>query len=332
MFKWFERKSEAKPEPRPENPSAEEGKPAESAFSTLKAAVALTGRSILDKIGKAFGDEGITDESIDDLEETLIRADVGPDTAAAITDGLRAEKGRLQSSEHLTARLKREFLEILAPYAQGNQLIYRPGVLNVYLIVGVNGAGKTTLIGKLAHRFIQEGRRVVIGAGDTFRAAAEEQLETWAQRAGAEFVGAIGSKDPAAVIFEALKRAREQNADVALLDTAGRLQNKANLMEELKKIRRIIDQALPPDGVLESLLVLDATTGQNGLMQASVFKEAIGLSGVALTKLDSSSKGGIVLTIAREHRLPVKLVGVGEKIDDLKDFDAAAFVDALFRR
>lgn len=328
MFKWFERKSEPKPETKTDVKESS----SESALSALKSAVALTGRSILDKIGKAFGEEGITNDDIDDLEETLIRADVGPDTAAVIMDGLRAEKDRLRSPEQLADRLRQEFLAVLAPYAQANQLIYRPGVLNVYLIVGVNGAGKTTLIGKLAHRFIQDGCRVVIGAGDTFRAAAEEQLETWAQRSGAEFVGAIGSKDPAAVIFEALKRAREQKADVVLLDTAGRLQNKANLMEELKKIRRIIDQSLPSEGVLESLLVLDATTGQNGLAQAGVFKEAIGLSGVALTKLDSSAKGGIVLTIAREHRLPVKLVGVGEKIDDLKDFDAAAFVNALFKR
>ncbi len=335
MFKWLERKSEVKPEkPLSENLSEKTTeKPVEgSAFSALKNAVSLTGRTLLERITKAFDDESDIDERIDYLEETLIRADIGPATAATIADTLRARKGQVGSPEQLVDMLKQEFKEILAPYTQANQLSYRPGVMNVYLITGVNGAGKTTLIGKLAHRFIQQGRRVVIGAGDTFRAAAEEQLETWAKRAGAEFVAPAGTKDPAAVVFEALKQARDNNADVVLLDTAGRLQNKRNLMEELQKIRRVIEQGMPADGMLESLLVLDATTGQNGLSQASVFKEAIGLSGVALTKLDGSAKGGIVLTIAREYQLPVKLVGVGEGINDLKDFDANAFIDGLFIR
>ena len=202
--------------------------------------------------------------------------------------------------------------------------------MNIYLVVGVNGSGKTTVIGKLANRFIRQGRTVVIGAGDTFRAAAQEQLEVWANRAGAVFVGAGNVTDPSAVIFDTLKRAKESHADVVLLDTAGRLQNKRNLMEELRKIRKVIDQARPEGSLLESLLVLDATTGQNALKQAAVFHEAVDLSGVILTKLDGSAKGGVILGIAREYRLPVKMVGVGEGIEDLRDFHAQAFVEALF--
>jgi len=172
---------------------------------------------------------------------------------------------------------------------------------------------------------------VVIGAGDTFRAAAEEQLEVWAQRSGADFVGMLPSRrDPAAVIFDALKQAKAVQADVLLLDTAGRLQNKANLMAELQKIRRVIDQEIPTDAILQSFLVLDATTGQNALSQASIFKEAVGLNGVVLTKLDGSAKGGIVLTIAKEHQLPVKLVGTGEGIEDLRDFNTTDFIEGLF--
>ena len=228
--------------------------------------------------------------------------------------------------------LNREFEAILTPYEQANQLKFDPKVMNIYLVVGVNGAGKTTFIGKLANRFIKQGKTVVIGAGDTFRAAAEEQLEVWANRAGATFIGAGNTKDPAAVMFESLKQAKAIGADVVLLDTAGRLQNKFNLMEELRKVRKVIEQGKPEGAVMESLLVLDATTGQNALKQASVFKETVDLNGVVLTKLDGSAKGGVILTIAREHGLPVKMVGVGEGIEDLKDFHAHEFIDALFNR
>lgn len=332
MFKWFGKKSsEAAPVATQEAPSSESSHDG-GAFSSLRAAVSTTGKSIVGKIFGLLKDSEINDDLIDEIEEILIRADVGLDTAVGIADRLRKRKMELGSPEQLMDFLKQEFITILTPYEQANHLVYKPGVMNIYLVVGVNGAGKTTFIGKLANRFIKEGKTVMIGAGDTFRAAAEEQLEVWANRAGAGFVGAGNTKDPAAVIFEALKQAKEANADVVLLDTAGRLQNKLNLMEELRKVRKVIDQGMPEGAHLESLLVLDATTGQNALKQASVFQETVELSGVVLTKLDGSAKGGVILTIAQEYKLPVKMVGVGEGIDDLKDFHAREFIDALFEK
>jgi fused signal recognition particle receptor len=318
-------------EPEPAKAPLEETK-TEGAFAGLRAAVSMTGKSIVGKIFGLLKDSEITDETIDEIEEILIRADVGLDTAIGITGKLRQQKDKIATTDKLMALLRLEFSEILTPYEQANHLVYQPGVMNVYLVVGVNGAGKTTFIGKLANRFIKQGKKVMIGAGDTFRAAAEEQLEIWAQRAGAGFVGAGNTKDPAAVIFEALKQARENGADVVLLDTAGRLQNKFNLMEELRKVRKVIDQGMSDNDHLESLLVLDATTGQNALKQASIFKETVDLSGVVLTKLDGSAKGGVILTIAKEHQLPVKMVGIGEGIEDLKDFNAREFIDALFEK
>jgi fused signal recognition particle receptor len=206
-------------------------------------------------------------------------------------------------------------------------------------VVGVNGAGKTTFIGKMAHRLHQEQRHVVVGAGDTFRAAATEQLEVWAQRASAFFVSGKENADSAAVLYDALQTARTQNADTVLLDTAGRLQNKYNLMEELRKIRKVIDKDMESHhengksiDSLEVLLVLDATTGQNALKQAEVFKEAVDITGVVLTKLDGSAKGGIILSVAKDFQLPVKLVGIGEKIGDLKPFVPSEFINTLFSK
>ncbi|HEY9745183.1 MAG TPA: signal recognition particle-docking protein FtsY [Oculatellaceae cyanobacterium] len=319
VFNWFGKKT----------PTAEPASAAQDS-KDLKSAAALTGQSIVGKILGILKDPEITDDTIDQIEETLLRADVGLETAVEITDKLRRRKDEIRTNARLTAFLKEEFSAVLTPFENGNRLRFEPGKMNIYLVVGVNGAGKTTFIGKLANRFIQQGKKVVIGAGDTFRAAAEEQLEVWANRAGATFVGAGNAKDPAAVIYDALKQARELNADVVLLDTAGRLQNKFNLMEELKKVRKVIDQNRPEGSVLESLLVLDATTGQNALKQASVFHEAVELSGVVLTKLDGSAKGGVILSIAKEYKLPVKMVGTGEGINDLKDFNARDFIDALF--
>jgi fused signal recognition particle receptor len=336
MFNWFGKKSTepaavvtqtAQSAPEPAENTAPLG-----TLSGLKAAVSKTGKSIIGKIFGLIQDSELTDDLVDEIEEILIRADVGLDTTMSITDRLREQKQELNTPELVMGFLKKEFSAILTPYAQANQMVYRPGVMNVYLVVGVNGAGKTTFIGKLANRFIKQGKKVVIGAGDTFRAAAEEQLEVWAHRAGADFVGAGNAKDPAAVIFDALKRARDTHADVVLLDTAGRLQNKLNLMEELRKVRKVIDQGMPEGAHLESLLVLDATTGQNALKQAAVFRETVDLSGVVLTKLDGSAKGGVILTIAREYHLPVKMVGIGEGLEDLKDFNAQEFIDALFEK
>jgi fused signal recognition particle receptor len=328
VFNWFGKKNKETLASESQTAVAEP----KNTLESLKNAVSLTGKSIVGKIFGLIQDSEITDDTIDEIEEILLRADVGLDTAVEITDKLRKRKDELNSSEKLMSFLKSEFEAILTPFEAANQLKYASGKMNVYLVVGVNGAGKTTFIGKLANRYIQQGKKVVIGAGDTFRAAAEEQLEVWAHRAGATFVGAGNAKDPAAVIFDALKQARESNADVVLLDTAGRLQNKFNLMEELRKVRKVMEQGMPEGSVLESLLVLDATTGQNALKQASVFHEVVDLSGVVLTKLDGSAKGGVILTIAKEYKLPVKMVGVGEGIDDLKDFHTREFIDALFEK
>ena len=205
---------------------------------------------------------------------------------------------------------------------------YKENELNIYFIAGVNGVGKTTLIAKLAYKFKQEGKKVLVAAGDTFRAAAEEQLNIWSVRAGADIVRR-DKADPASVVYEAIQKAKNENYDVILVDTAGRLQNKFNLMEELSKIKTVIDKQAP-DALRESILVIDANTGQNGLQQAKVFSQAVNLTSVALTKLDGSSKGAIIIAIAREMKLPVKMVGVGEKMEDLKPFIPDDFIDAIF--
>jgi fused signal recognition particle receptor len=271
----------------------------------------------------------IDDEYLDELEETLIRADIGLSTAEQIVADLR--KGARQrgwNSRDVESFLKQEFASMLAA-APSPRLVMTKGKLSVILVVGVNGTGKTTSIGKLCFRLKQEGKKVVIAAGDTFRAAAETQLEIWAERAGVDIVRLADGADPGAVVFQALKKARDDGYDVLIVDTAGRLHNKANLMAELKKIRAVIDKnAL--DCQVEALLVVDASIGQNGLQQAKVFTEFCPLTGVILTKLDGSSKGGIVFSIAREMNLPVKLIGLGEKIDDLRDFEPELFVEALF--
>jgi fused signal recognition particle receptor len=338
MFRWFEKKSkpaEVKSDVTHSSNASSTATLPKDEPGSLKSAISLTGRSLIDRISDRFGHAFESREDFEDaletVEEALLRSDIGPSTALDIVDALRPQQNTLTSPEQLASALRREFENILAPYSHLNGLSYTEGVMNIVLVTGVNGAGKTTFIGKLAHRFIQEGKKVVIGAGDTFRAAAEEQLEVWAQRSGAEFVGMLPTRrDPAAVIFDALKQAKAVQADVLLLDTAGRLQNKANLMAELQKIKRVIDQEIPADATLQSFLVLDATTGQNALSQASIFKEAVGLNGVILTKLDGSAKGGIVLTIAKEHQLPIKLVGTGEGIEDLRDFNTSEFIEGLF--
>ena len=223
--------------------------------------------------------------------------------------------------------LKEEFKKTLSD-AGSTELNYKDGELNIYFIAGVNGAGKTTLIAKMAYRFKQEGKKVLIAAGDTFRAAAEEQLNIWSERAGADIVRR-DKADPASVVYEAIQKAKVENYDVILVDTAGRLQNKFNLMEELKKIKTVIDKQAP-NALRESILVIDANTGQNGLQQAKIFAQAVNLTSVALTKLDGSAKGAIIIAIAKEMNLPVKLVGVGEKMEDLKAFVPEDFINALF--
>jgi fused signal recognition particle receptor len=271
----------------------------------------------------------IDDDYLDDLEEKLIRADIGVPTAELMVSHLRKDaKAKGWNSHDVEAFLKKEFEEMLA-HAPDPKLKVGATPLSIILVVGVNGTGKTTSVGKLCWRLKQDGHKVLLAAGDTFRAAAETQLEIWAQRAGVDIVRLPDGSDPGAVVFQAIQKAKAESYDVLMIDTAGRLHNKANLMAELKKIRAVIDKHAA-DSALESLLVVDASIGQNGLQQARVFAEFCPLTGVILTKLDGSAKGGVVFSIARDLKLPVKLIGLGEKIDELRDFEPELFVEALF--
>lgn len=271
----------------------------------------------------------IDDDYLEDLEEKLIKADIGLATAEKmVTDLRRDARNKGWNSSDVEEFLKKEFREMLSG-APSSKLNIQPGKLSIILIVGVNGTGKTTSIGKLSWRLKQEGKKVLLAAGDTFRAAAETQLEIWAERSGVDIVRLPDGSDPGAVVFQAVKKGRDEQYDLLIIDTAGRLHNKANLMAELKKVRSVIDKHAS-DLPLEAMLVVDASIGQNGLQQARVFADFCPLTGVVLTKLDGSAKGGIVFSIARELRLPVKLIGLGEKIDDLRDFDPEMFVEALF--
>ena len=296
-------------------------------FENLKNAVSNTAQNL---VGNVLSNVDETEEeysefALDDIEDTLISADLGVNYAAELVDNLRSKKNAKPSE--LKNYLKDEFRKTLSE-AGSTELKYNDNELNIYFIAGVNGAGKTTLIAKMAYQFKQQGKKVLVAAGDTFRAAAEEQLNIWSERAGADIVRR-DKADPASVVYEAVQKARNENYDVILIDTAGRLQNKFNLMEELKKIKTVIDKQAP-ESLRESILVIDANTGQNGLQQAKVFTEAVNLTSVALTKLDGSAKGAIIIAIAKEMKLPVKLVGVGEKMTDLKAFDANDFINALF--
>jgi len=279
-------------------------------------------------VGLVRGRSGVDQGTWDDLEEALIRADVGVATTTALLDELkaRAKAEGIKAPDALVEALKEDLKKRLAPGDRSLHLAdERP---TVWLFVGVNGVGKTTTIGKLGLRHAREGRSVLMAAGDTFRAAAAEQLTVWSERAGAEVVRGQEGGDPAAVIFDAIERAGARGTDLVLADTAGRLHNKFNLMEELRKVKRVAER--PPANLTEILLVLDATTGQNGMAQAKQFSEAVDCTGVVLTKLDGTAKGGIALAIQTELGLPIKLVGLGETAEDLVDFDPDEFVDALF--
>lgn len=295
-------------------------------FNDLKQTVANTAQALVGNVIDSVQDEEEFSEFVlDDMEDTLISADLGVNYAAELVDKLR-NQDKIKPSA-VKEYLRGEFMKTLND-AGSNVLNYDNNSLNIYFIAGVNGAGKTTLIGKLAYKFKNEGKKVLIAAGDTFRAAAEEQLDIWSKRAGADIVRR-DKADPASVVYEAIRKAKDENYDVILVDTAGRLQNKFNLMEELSKIKNVIDKNAP-ESLRESILVLDANTGQNGLQQAKVFTEAVNITSVALTKLDGSAKGAIVLAVAKEMKLPVKLVGVGEKMEDLKTFNSEEFINALF--
>ncbi len=295
-------------------------------FDKLKNTVSKTAQALVGNVVDAVSDEEeFSDFVLDDMEDLLISADLGVGYASELVDKLRGQN-KIKPSQ-VKEFLENEFLEILNKTGS-SEISYKDGELNIYFITGVNGAGKTTLIGKMAYRFKEQGKKVLIAAGDTFRAAAEEQVDIWSKRSGADIVRR-DKADPASVVYEAIQKARNEKYDVILVDTAGRLQNKFNLMEELSKIKGVIDKNAPNE-LRESFLVIDANTGQNGLQQAKVFKECVNLTAVALTKLDGSAKGAIVLAIAKELGLPVKLVGVGEKMEDLKDFESKEFINALF--
>ena len=271
-----------------------------------------------------------SEDFYDDLEEILILSDVGLDTSEDIIKGMRklTWERRFRKGEEAREGLIELLDKKLSVGESSLKIDSRPSVI---LMVGVNGVGKTTTIGKLASRLIKDGKKVLLCAGDTFRAAAAEQLGIWAERCGAEFVRHEEGSDPAAVVFDAINAAKARGSDIVIVDTAGRLHNKTNLMNELSKIRRVIDRELP-DADVETLMVLDATTGQNGLIQAEQFLESSGLTGIVLTKLDGTAKGGIVYAIADRLKLPVKFVGVGEGIDDLIEFDSKTFTEALFNK
>lgn len=295
-------------------------------FDKLKSTVSKTAQALVGNVVETVADEEEFSEFVlDDMEDLLISADLGVNYASELTDKLR-KQSKIKPSQ-VKEFLQTEFLKTLDETGN-SELNFKENELNIYFIAGVNGAGKTTLIGKMAYMFKQKGKRVLIAAGDTFRAAAEEQADIWSKRSGADIVRR-DKADPASVVYEAIQKAKSENYDVILVDTAGRLQNKFNLMEELTKIKTVIDKNAP-ESLRESFLVIDANTGQNGLQQAKVFKDCVDLTAVALTKLDGSAKGAIVLAIAKDLGLPVKLVGVGEKMEDLKPFDSKEFIQALF--
>lgn len=294
----------------------------------LKGALSKTSSALIQNVLNIAGSKNaiLDDYELEDIEDILIKADLGIDLSVEIVDKIR--KNKIKSSE-LRDFLKKEFLNILSPaYNNNNKLLYEDNKLNIYFVVGINGAGKTTLIGKLSNKLKKEGKKVLIAAGDTFRAAAEEQLDIWAKRAEVDIIRRDRA-DSASVVYEAIQKAQNEGYNVLIIDTAGRLQNKFNLIEELKKVKNVINKNAQ-DSMVESILVLDANLGQNGLSQAKVFSEAVQLTSAALTKLDGSAKGGMILSIAKEYNLPTKLIGIGEGIDDIKDFNPEEFIEAIF--
>ena len=274
-----------------------------------------------------YGVNEITDEMFDDLEEILVMGDVGVTTATEIVDRLRAKvaKENLRNGEQVRKAIK----EIVAELLDGGEQMEMITMPSIILVIGVNGVGKTTTIGKMAAMYKAQGKKVILGAADTFRAAAIDQLQIWADRAGVDIVKHKEGADPAAVVFDTINAGKARNADIIIIDTAGRLHNKKNLMDELAKIYRVIDRELPWSD-RESLLVLDATTGQNAVNQAREFKNVAEITGIVLTKLDGTARGGVVLAIKHDLNVPVKFVGVGEQVDDLQPFSPAAFAEGLF--
>jgi fused signal recognition particle receptor len=305
----------------------------DSATEKFKSGLEKTRNSFTEKVNDLVARyRKVDEEFFEELEEILIGADVGVATVMELIDELKMEVKRrnIQDTKDVQAVISEKLVELYEADEEGlSELNMQQGALTVILFVGVNGVGKTTTIGKLAHKFKQEGKSVLMAAGDTFRAGAIEQLEVWGERVGVDVVKQSAGSDPAAVMYDAIQAAKARKADILLCDTAGRLQNKVNLMKELEKVKRVIEREVP-GAPHEVLLVLDATTGQNAMSQAKTFSEATNVSGIVLTKLDGTAKGGIVLAIRNELRLPVKFVGLGEKMDDLQKFDSEQYVYGLF--
>ena len=297
-------------------------------FEKLKNGLNKTKTSFDEKMNGIFSNfRKVDEELLEELEEALIMSDVGANTSVTIINNLRnrVKKDNLKDAEEVKQALREEIQAIFDKTDKKLNLETKPSVI---LVVGVNGVGKTTSIGKIANRLRKDGKKVVVAAADTFRAAAVEQLEIWANRAGCEIVKREEGVDPASVVYDAIKITKEKNADVLICDTAGRLHNKKYLMDELVKIKKVIDKELP-DASEEVLMVLDATTGQNAIMQVQAFKETVDITGIILTKLDGTAKGGAVIGIVNENQVPVKLIGVGEQIDDMEIFNSEDFVKAL---
>ena len=298
-------------------------------FDKLKNGLGKTKESFSDKLNNVFSTFRKVDEDLlEELEEILVMSDVGMETATEIIDRLRqrVKKENIKDENEVRQAIKEIMIEILNIENASLNIDTIPSVI---LVVGVNGVGKTTSIGKIANNLVQNGKKVVIAAADTFRAAAVEQLEIWANRANAEIIKKPEGADPASVVYDAIKYTKEINADVLIIDTAGRLHNKKHLMDELEKINRVIDKELP-DSSKESLIVLDAETGQNAIMQVKAFKETTNITGIILTKLDGTAKGGVVFGIVSENKIPIKYIGVGEQIDDMEPFNSTDFVNAIF--
>ena len=297
-------------------------------FDKLKQCLTKTKESIIDKINNVFSNfRKVDEELLEELEEALIMSDMGVETSTQIISNLREKikKEKIEESEQVKEALREEIEKILEKCDNSLKLETKPSVI---LVVGVNGVGKTTSIGKMAVRLARDGKKVIVAAADTFRAAAVEQLEIWAQRAGAEVVKREEGVDPASVVFEAIRRTKESNADVLIIDTAGRLHNKKYLMDELNKIQKVVNKEMA-EASKEVLLVIDATTGQNAISQVKAFKEQADITGIVLTKLDGTAKGGAVVGIVQENDIPVKFIGVGEQIDDMEIFNSKDFVKAI---
>lgn len=297
-------------------------------FDKLKNSLNKTKISFDEKINNVFSNfRKVDEEFLDELEEILIMSDIGMDTSIKIISNLREriKKEKIQDEEEVKQALREEMRQILDVTDINLQLNTKPSII---LVIGVNGVGKTTSIGKMANRLAKDGKKVVVAAADTFRAAAVEQLEIWAKRAGAEVVKRDEGVDPASVVFDAIKKTKEEGADILIVDTAGRLHNKKYLMDELNKIQKVINREMP-DSDKEVLLVIDGTTGQNAISQVKAFKQEADITGIVLTKLDGTAKGGVVIGIVEENKIPVKFIGVGEQIDDMEIFNSEDFVKAI---